>query len=163
MDALSAGAPACIAGGAPAAPAPLPALGFDLGRQAYAPVWHAMQRFTDARGEDTVDELWLVEEGRVAPFEGDLEDYAKRLRTGTTPAPQADEERSVSRKAQKRLEAEERNRRFARRKDLEARLKAAEKEVEKLSGSRKALENRLAAPDLYGEDRKEDGDLPRLA
>ena len=74
----------------------------------------------------------------------------------TTPAPQADEERSVSRKAQKRLEAEERNRRFARRKDLEARLKAAEKEVEKLSGSRKALENRLAAPDLYGEDRKED-------
>ncbi len=33
----------------------------DLGRQPYEPVWRAMQRFTDARDEDTVDELWLVE------------------------------------------------------------------------------------------------------
>ena len=32
-----------------------------LGRQPYAPVWQAMQRLTDARGPDTVDELWLVE------------------------------------------------------------------------------------------------------
>ncbi|MFC3128477.1 lipoyl(octanoyl) transferase LipB [Coralloluteibacterium stylophorae] len=36
-----------------------------LGRQAYAPVWHAMQRFTDARGADTPDELWLVEHDPV--------------------------------------------------------------------------------------------------
>jgi lipoyl(octanoyl) transferase len=33
----------------------------DLGRQPYEPVWRAMQRFTDARGNDTADELWLVE------------------------------------------------------------------------------------------------------
>lgn len=33
----------------------------DLGRQPYEPVWRAMQRFTDARGPDTDDELWLVE------------------------------------------------------------------------------------------------------
>ncbi len=33
----------------------------DLGRQPYEPVWRAMQRFTDARGEDTPDELWLLE------------------------------------------------------------------------------------------------------
>ena len=32
-----------------------------LGRQPYEPVWRAMQRFTDARGEDTPDELWVVE------------------------------------------------------------------------------------------------------
>lgn len=32
-----------------------------LGRQAYEPVWRAMQRFTDARGPDTEDELWVVE------------------------------------------------------------------------------------------------------
>jgi lipoyl(octanoyl) transferase len=38
-----------------------PARLFDLGRQAYEPVWRAMQRFTDSRGEDTADELWLVE------------------------------------------------------------------------------------------------------
>ena len=33
----------------------------DLGRQSYEPVWRAMQRFTDARDEATLDELWLVE------------------------------------------------------------------------------------------------------
>ncbi|WP_411833918.1 lipoyl(octanoyl) transferase LipB [Pseudoxanthomonas mexicana] len=33
----------------------------ELGRQPYEPVWRAMQRFTDARDEDTVDEIWLVE------------------------------------------------------------------------------------------------------
>lgn len=64
MDAVSAEAPACAAGQAPAR-APLPARSFDLGRQAYEPVWRAMQRFTDARGEDTVDELWLVEHDPV--------------------------------------------------------------------------------------------------
>jgi len=36
-----------------------------LGRQAYAPVWQAMQRFTDARGPETLDELWLVEHDPV--------------------------------------------------------------------------------------------------
>ncbi|MBP9644912.1 MAG: lipoyl(octanoyl) transferase LipB [Pseudoxanthomonas sp.] len=39
----------------------MPARAFDLGRQAYEPVWRAMQRFTDKRDQDTVDELWLVE------------------------------------------------------------------------------------------------------
>jgi lipoyl(octanoyl) transferase len=33
----------------------------DLGRQPYEPVWRTMQRFTDARTDDTPDELWLVE------------------------------------------------------------------------------------------------------
>ncbi|MBD7922314.1 lipoyl(octanoyl) transferase LipB [Xanthomonas bonasiae] len=33
----------------------------DLGRQPYAPVWRAMQRFTDAREETSADELWVVE------------------------------------------------------------------------------------------------------
>lgn len=33
----------------------------DLGRQPYEPVWRAMQRFTDARGDDTPDELWVLE------------------------------------------------------------------------------------------------------
>ena len=37
----------------------------DLGRQAYEPVWRAMQRFTDVRNDDTPDELWLVEHDPV--------------------------------------------------------------------------------------------------
>jgi lipoyl(octanoyl) transferase len=32
-----------------------------LGRRPYRPVWEAMQSFTEKRGADTSDELWLVE------------------------------------------------------------------------------------------------------
>ena len=32
-----------------------------LGRQPYAPVWRAMQRFTDLRDAHTLDEIWLLE------------------------------------------------------------------------------------------------------
>ena len=52
--------PACATGRSPSRQR-LPARAFDLGRQAYEPVWRAMQRFTDARDQDTPDELWLVE------------------------------------------------------------------------------------------------------
>lgn len=57
MDAVAA---ACDTAPA-AAPADRPWLVRDLGRQPYEPVWRAMQRFTDARGPETPDELWLVE------------------------------------------------------------------------------------------------------
>ncbi len=103
----------------------------------------------------TADELWLVDEGRVVPFDGDLEDYAKRLRTKEQ-AQDVIAEPAVSRKEQKRVEAEERNRRFAQRKPLEARLKSAEKEIEALGTERMRLEKLIAAPDMYGETRKDD-------
>ena len=67
MDAVTVpagGAPACAAPAASATTAG-PALLRDLGRQPYEPVWRAMQAFTDARGEDTPDELWLVEHDPV--------------------------------------------------------------------------------------------------
>ncbi len=55
MDAVATPAPAIT-------PRTLPtALLRDLGRQPYEPVWRAMQAFTDARTEATVDELWLLE------------------------------------------------------------------------------------------------------
>ena len=54
-----------VAGDAAVPPQPAPALPpclvRDLGRQPYAPVWRAMQRFTDAREEASADELWVVE------------------------------------------------------------------------------------------------------
>ncbi|MGE4366567.1 lipoyl(octanoyl) transferase LipB [Thermomonas sp.] len=55
MDAVSA---ACVAEPAVTARA---GIARDLGRRPYEPVWRAMQAFTDARGEDTADEVWLVE------------------------------------------------------------------------------------------------------
>jgi lipoyl(octanoyl) transferase len=37
----------------------------DLGRRDYAPVWRAMQDFTDRRDDATADALWLVEHAPV--------------------------------------------------------------------------------------------------
>ncbi len=45
--------------------AAFPCIVRDLGRRAYAPVWHQMQAFTDARDASTPDELWLVEHDPV--------------------------------------------------------------------------------------------------
>ena len=56
MDAVTAGVESCVV----TRPVP-PALVRDLGRQAYIPVWRAMQAFTDARDDATADELWVVE------------------------------------------------------------------------------------------------------
>lgn len=60
--------PDACCGPAPVAPrrgARVPVQVRDLGRQPYEPVWRAMQAFTDARGPDTPDELWLVEHDPV--------------------------------------------------------------------------------------------------
>lgn len=43
----------------------LPVLVRRFGRQPYEPVWRAMQAFTDTRGADTPDELWLLEHDPV--------------------------------------------------------------------------------------------------
>ncbi|PWI00412.1 lipoyl(octanoyl) transferase LipB [Stenotrophomonas maltophilia] len=62
MDAV---ADSCPAEAAPEDRAPRPALVRDLGRQAYEPVWRAMQRFTDQRSDTDADELWVVEHDPV--------------------------------------------------------------------------------------------------
>ena len=36
-----------------------------LGRQPFEKVWRAMEAYTDARGDDGADELWLVEHDPV--------------------------------------------------------------------------------------------------
>ena len=38
---------------------------FNLGRQPFAATWAAMEAYTDARGEDGVDQLWLLEHDPV--------------------------------------------------------------------------------------------------
>lgn len=64
MDAVT--AEACPAGAVPAGVATVPVAQVrDLGRRGYEPVWRAMQAFTDARVDDTPDELWLVEHDPV--------------------------------------------------------------------------------------------------
>ena len=58
---------ACVAGEPPPLshrPAP-PHILRDLGLVEYEPTWRAMQHFTDERGPDTADEIWLLEHPAV--------------------------------------------------------------------------------------------------
>ena len=106
------------------------------------------------------DRLWLVANGTVAPFEGDLEDYRRHLQDRRRAA----RGRSRSAKAQARGAAGAAlcrpiSRRDKRRLDAEARAavahlrraaKRAEARIEALGKERAELEARLADPQVYG-------------
>ena len=113
----------------------------------------------------TTDQFLIVAGGRLAPFDGDLDDYRDWLfRTKLAPeeeaaplperkpapAPQA-----ADRRQEKRREAGERARQSAARKPLESRLKRVEEQMAKLSAKKAAVDAQLADPAIYGEDRKD--------
>jgi ATP-binding cassette subfamily F protein 3 len=120
------------------------------------------------------DELWLVADGKAAPFDGDLDDYAEWLRksareaesqasraaaeehaaaggeglraaTGASAGPAPVRESAAEQKERKRLEAERRQRLSP----LRAKVAKLEAEIETLSADARSLEGRLAAPELY--------------
>ena len=105
----------------------------------------------------TTDTFWLVADGRVAPFEGDLEDYrtwAAERRTGArgTAEDSVRETNSPDRRTQRRLEAEERARRGALIKPLKKRLAALDAELARLNQEKTRHEAWLASPEAYTED-----------
>jgi ATP-binding cassette subfamily F protein 3 len=116
------------------------------------------------------DVFHIVHEGRVVPFDGDLEDYATWLaRTeqarsagtqaqsaargaegaadGETPA-QRETQTADARKQRKREDAERRNRLSP----LKAHIARCEQELERLAQKTADLQSRLAAPGLYADN-----------
>ncbi|HYM31505.1 MAG TPA: ABC-F family ATP-binding cassette domain-containing protein [Candidatus Cybelea sp.] len=100
--------------------------------------------------EATADRLWLVEGGRVQPFDGDLDDYRRLLldrrreadgRNGRTEAERANASRKDTRRAAANARAELAPHRRA--------LQKAEAEIEKLGREKAALEAKLAEPAIY--------------
>ncbi|WP_156513441.1 ABC-F family ATP-binding cassette domain-containing protein [Bordetella ansorpii] len=113
----------------------------------------------------TVDSFWIVADGQVREFDGDLEDYRDWLasRTAAERAEKAEAARAaggatavpvVDRKAQKRLEAEQRQRLSTLRKPLEARLAKVETEMEKSRQRIQVLDALIADPDFYSDSRR---------
>jgi ATP-binding cassette subfamily F protein 3 len=109
----------------------------------------------------TTDELWLVHEGRLAPFDGDLDDYRDwvlGLRRRAAAARDAGEPKprpSVDRKAEKRREAAARQQRADARKPYVTRQAAIERELAALAEERKTLDAWLASPAAYTEESKQ--------
>ncbi|MDG6293876.1 ABC transporter ATP-binding protein [Glaesserella parasuis] len=108
----------------------------------------------------TVNEFYLVHDGKVEEFNGDLEDYQKwlnELNAQLEYAKKADnssacnnENSAVNRKEQKRQEAELRQQAAP----LRKKLTQLEKELEKLTASLTTLEETLASPEIYDAENK---------
>ena len=104
----------------------------------------------------TTDDLYLVHDGKVEPFDGDLEDYQQWLTDVQKQENQPDESAkdnansAQARKDQKRREAELRTQTQPLRKEI-ARL---EKEMEKLNATLAAVEEKLGDSELYDQSRK---------
>jgi ATP-binding cassette subfamily F protein 3 len=112
------------------------------------------------------DQLWLVADGKVTPFAGDIDDYQARLlrergngngkaarrQEPATPAPEP-----VSRKEQRKQSADSR----AKRAPLKRALETLEKTIARLTKERGAIEARLADPATYDDPAVNVGDLQR--
>jgi len=102
--------------------------------------------------EATTDRFWLVANGAVTPFDGDLEDYRRwrleQLAESGKPS-DGDAQGGVNRKEQKRLEAETRQRLSTLKKPLQQKLGKLEKELEKLSAQKSDLEAFLGSEAAY--------------
>jgi len=101
----------------------------------------------------TVDTLWLVHEGRLSPFEGDLDEYAalviesRRDRDESrTSRPQKD---TTNRREERRLQAQERERLAQLRRPLQQRLQEIETQLEASTAQLRAIDVHLADPAVY--------------
>ena len=110
---------------------------------------------------NTVDDFWLVADGSVRAFGGDLDDYRRWLkeRSPAHEAPGVAAENSAStegppaasRKTQRRDRAEQR----ARLKPLQNRVQKLDRELEKTAAALKDIEARLADAALYRDDQSD--------
>jgi ATP-binding cassette subfamily F protein 3 len=106
--------------------------------------------------EATADRLWLVRDGTVAPFDGDMADYRMLVTGGSS-------DRRERREADKASKADKRREAAARRAALEPvakEIRATEGLIERTRKRIDAIEDQLADPTLY---EKEPATATRLA
>nr|MBV6630465.1 ATP-binding cassette domain-containing protein [Oceanococcus sp. HetDA_MAG_MS8] len=108
------------------------------------------------------ESLWLVHDGALAVFDGDLDDYARWLQrnsaTGDKAGPSAKAENSAPSAAERRrLAAEQRQRE----QPLRKAIKQAEQQMQTASTHLTTLEQELADPELYSADPSWAADLAR--
>lgn len=113
----------------------------------------------------TVDSFWIVADGAVHEFDGDLEDYRQwlaernsQLRAELRDTQERDKQETavVDRRAQRRIEAEIRQQRAVKRKPLEKKLSKVESEMEAAAARMAQLDLVIAEADLYSDERREE-------
>jgi len=86
------------------------------------------------------DRLWLIKDGRVAPYEGDLEGYRTALLSTDKPAKAAKEKPKPKRATRDQILA------------LRQDVRTCEVRLEKLNEMRDKIASKLADPKMYAED-----------
>ena len=121
----------------------------------------------------TVDSFWIVADGCVQAFDGDLEDYrdwltqhqanarredaaARQALRSEVGSPTDADTNTVDRKQQKREEAEQRQRLALVRKPIDIQLAKVEKELEQVQAKIVKLDSLIADPDLYSDARRQE-------
>ena len=107
--------------------------------------------------KSVTDQLVLVDKGKVDIFDGDLDDYSKKLQgsldrsVDIQPASVTVVENALTKKEIRRAEAEKRKKL----QPLKQRIDRLERKIEELNEQRDSLDTKLADPDLYNEDNTE--------
>ena len=113
----------------------------------------------------TVDNFWIVADGAVSEFDGDLEDYrdwlltraaAMRSSHKSNTTQTESNEPTVDRRTQRRLEAEARQKTAASRRPLEKKINTLEKQMDQQRTRLSALDELMADPDFYGDTYKDE-------
>ena len=124
----------------------------------------------------TTDQFIIVAEGKLQPFDGDLDDYrdwlfktklaaktdasvalpTTKMAAPTPAASAAPAMPPADRREQKRQEAEERQRQAARRKPIELRIMRLEEQIAKVNGKKAVVDARMADPAIYDTANKEE-------
>jgi ATP-binding cassette subfamily F protein 3 len=122
----------------------------------------------------TTDEFIIVAEGKLQPFDGDLDDYkdwlfktklaTKNNAIGTALPKVTTKSASIiapptvaaPNKDQKRVEAEDRQKLAARKKPLENKLKKLEEQIAKRTAQKLVIDERLANPEVYDSANKKE-------
>jgi ATP-binding cassette subfamily F protein 3 len=119
----------------------------------------------------TTEQFLIVADGRLQPFDGDLDDYRDWLfktKLGKADAAlpsiaQNAAEKSIAapasredRQEKRRLEAEERQRLSSQKKPIESRIKRLDEQIAKLTARKNQVDARLAEPAVYDDANKEE-------
>src|SRR5450830_250800 len=119
----------------------------------------------------TTDQFIIVADGKLQPFDGDLDDYKDwlfktKLGKGTTVLPAVNKQddlpqvtpvaahSTIDRRDQKKIDAEQRQRISAQRKPIEARLKRVEEKIAKRNAQMTEIEQKLSDQSIYDNAKK---------
>ena len=103
---------------------------------------------------NTVDDFYLVAEGRVTEFDGDLKDYQDWLKNFTREIKQPEPfitENPIDKKLARQQSAESRKKLAP----LNKQIKALEKKIDREQTQLKKIEDQLADPEIYDDSNKE--------